>query len=142
MQKAKKGDVVEVHYTGKLEDGSVFDSSMNREPLQFKLGGGQLLPDFDRCVAGMSLGESKTIKIQYEKGYGARDENLVMTVDRSFLPSDLDPEIGQHLQLVQEDGGETVVKVVGLTEKTITLDGNHPLAGKNLEFEIKLVAIR
>ncbi len=137
---AKDGDTVKVHYTGKLEDGTVFDSSIEREPLQFTIGEGQLIPGFEQAVVGMSPGESKTVEIPADEAYPYREE-MVLVVDRDQLPEDLQPEVGQQLQMRQPDGQTILVKVIDVSELSVTLDANHPLAGKDLTFDIQLVEI-
>ncbi|NWF97828.1 MAG: peptidylprolyl isomerase [Nitrospirae bacterium] len=141
MEKAKIGDTVQVHYTGKLNDGTIFDSSVTREPLEFKIGDGRLIPDFESAVVGMNVNESKTIKIESEKAYGPHIQELVVTIERDRLPLTVQPEIGQHFQLQSPDGRTFVAEVTNITEKAITFDANHPLAGKDLIFDIELVAI-
>lgn len=137
---AKSGDTVRVHYTGKLEDGSVFDSSQGRDPLEFTVGSGQVIPGFDQAVAGMKPGDEREVTIPAENAYGDRKEDLVIVVERSQLPPDIDPDVGQQLQLKQ-DGQAFVVTVADVQPENITLDANHPLAGETLTFELKLVEI-
>ena len=141
MAQAKTGDVVKVHYTGKLDDGTVFDSSANREPLEFKIGEGQLIPDFEQAVVGMNPGDAKTIQIASDNAYGPHHEEMVIELDRKDLPENLEPKVDQKLQVRQDSGQEFVVTVTAVTEKSITLDGNHPLAGKDLTFDIQLSEI-
>ncbi|OGW34088.1 MAG: peptidylprolyl isomerase [Nitrospirae bacterium GWD2_57_9] len=141
MIQAKQGDTVKVHYTGKLEDGTVFDTSRSRHPLQFKLGKGQVIEGFEQAVASMNVGESKTTTIPVEKAYGARRDDMIVTVKRSQLPGDVQPNVGQRLEITQEDNQVMLVTVTDITDSTITLDANHPLAGKALTFELELVAI-
>lgn len=141
MEQAKSGDTVRIHYTGRLDDGSVFDSSRERDPLEFRLGSGQVIPGFDRAVDGMSPGEEKTITIPAAEAYGLRREEMVMRVGRDEFPPDLQPEVGQRLQMSQ--GTQMVVVVVTeVDEDGVTLDANHPLAGQNLTFDLQLVSIR
>ena len=141
MSQAKKGDRVSIHYSGKLTDGSQFDSSAGREPLQFTLGSGEVIPGFDEAVAGMQVGESKNVTIPADKAYGPRNEQLIMDVPKSQVPPDINPEVGQQLQMGGPNGEVVVVKVVSVTESAITLDANPPLAGEDLCFDIELVAI-
>ena len=141
MAQAKTGDTVKVHYTGKLDDDTVFDSSVDREPLEFTIGGGQLIPDFEQAVIDMSPGESKTIKIPSDNAYGPHREEMLIVVDRSQFPKDLEPRIDQKLQVRDPNGGDSVVTVVDITDANVTLDANHPLAGKDLTFEIQLTEI-
>lgn len=141
MTQAKKGDTVKVHYTGKLEDGTVFDTSRTRHPLQFKLGNGQVIEGFEQAVTGMNVGEFKTTTIPVERAYGPRKDDMVVTVKRDQLPSDVKPNVGQRLEITQENNQNMLVTVTDITDSTITLDANHPLAGKSLIFELELVGI-
>ena len=141
MAQAKPGDTVKIHYTGKLDDGTVFDSSANREPLEFTLNEGQVIPGFDQAVMGMSPGESKTEKIPMDQAYGPRIPEMVIEVNRQQMPPDLEPEGGQQLQLQQANGQTIPVLVTEVTESKVTLDANHPLAGEDLTFDIQLVEI-
>jgi FKBP-type peptidyl-prolyl cis-trans isomerase 2 len=142
MEQAKQGDTVQVHYTGKLEDGTVFDTSRSRHPLRFTIGKGQVIEGFEQAVAGMNVGESKTATIPVEQAYGPRRDDMIVTVKRDQLPPDVNPNVGQRLEITQEDNKVILVTVVDITESTITLDANHPLAGKPLIFELELVGIR
>jgi peptidylprolyl isomerase len=139
---AHVGDTVQVHYTGTLEDGTVFDTSVGREPLGFTLGAGQMIPGFEQGVLGMKLGESKTVTIPPEQAYGPYYEDRVWVVDRAQLPPGLEPEVGQQLQAGDAQGQSIIVTVTDVSETTITVDANHRLAGKTLIFEIQLVSIR
>jgi peptidylprolyl isomerase len=141
MAQAKKGDTVNVHYTGKLKDGTVFDSSVEREPLQFTISEGKILPGVEQEVIGMKPGDTKTIDIPADKAYGQHRKDLVLVVDKSKIPSHLKPTIGQQLKLNQPDGRSIPVRVTDITQSKVTLDANHPLAGKDLTFEIELVEI-
>jgi peptidylprolyl isomerase len=141
MTQAKQGNKVKVDYTGKLKDGSVFDSSASREPLEFMIGGGQVIPDFEDAVVGMNPGDSKTIEIPAEKAYGPRHEDLVIAVDREQFPPDINPELGDQLQISQPDGRASVVTVTDINDSSVTLDANHPLAGEDLTFDIQLVEV-
>jgi peptidylprolyl isomerase len=141
MVQAKPGDTVKIHYTGKLDDGTVFDSSVNREPLEFTLSGGQVIPGFDEAVLGMSPGESKTQKIPMDQAYGPHREEMVLEISRQQIPPELEPEVGQQLQVQQENGQTIPVFVTEVTESNVTLDANHPLAGEDLTFDIQLVEI-
>ncbi|UCF19398.1 MAG: peptidylprolyl isomerase [Gemmatimonadota bacterium] len=141
MSQAKNGDTVKVHYTGKLDDGTVFDSSAKREPLEFTLGKQQLISGFEDAVRGMSAGDSKTIRIPPDKGYGPHRPELVFQVGREAMPANLEPEVGQHLEMQQQDGRTLPLMVTEVSEASVTLDANHPLAGKELTFELELVEI-
>jgi peptidylprolyl isomerase len=141
MAQAKHGDTVKVQYTGKLEDGTVFDTSIDRDPLQFTVGEGQLIPGFEQAVAGMNPGESKTTKVPADKAYGPHRKEMAHAVDRNQFPAHLKPEVGQRLQLRQADGRTMVVTVTDVSESSVTLDANHPLAGEDLTFDIRLIEI-
>ena len=141
MQQVKKGDKVKVDYTGTLEDGTVFDSSAGREPLQFKVGGGQVIEGFDEAVIGMGAGEKKTVLIPCAKAYGETQNDLIMEVALEQVPPDLKPEIGMRLEVGGTDGQLLKVTVVGLAEKVGVLDATPPLAGKDLIFALELVSI-
>jgi peptidylprolyl isomerase len=141
MEQAKQGDTVKVHYTGKLENGTVFDTSRNRHPLQFTIGRGQVIAGFEQAVVGMNTGESKTAIVPVDQAYGPRRQDMIITMERSQLPPDLNPSIGQRLELTQMDDQRVLVTVTGITTTTMTLDANHPLSGKNLTFDIELVGI-
>ncbi len=141
MSAAKPGDTVCIHYTGKLEDGTLFDSSEGREPLQFAVGGGQVIPGFDNAVQGMAVGDKKSVTIEPEEAYGERHEQLVQEVPRDQLPDDLSPAVGMELQAKDETGQVMRLAVTAIDEASITVDGNHPLAGKTLNFDIELVEI-
>lgn len=141
MKAAKNGDTVQVHYTGRLENGTVFDDSSKREPLEFTLGKNRIIAGFEEAVIGMTPGDSKTINIACDQAYGTHKPEMVIRVERSQLPPDLKPVIGQQLQVNQDENNVIVVSVTEITDTHVTLDANHPLAGKNLVFDIKLVAI-
>lgn len=141
MTQAKPGDTVKIHYTGKLDDGTVFDSSVNREPLEFTLNAGQVIPGFDQAVVGMSPGESKTETIPMDQAYGPHRPEMVLQVDRQQMPPNLEPEVGQQLQVQSPQGQAVPVMITEVTDSKITLDANHPLAGEDLTFEIELVEI-
>ena len=142
MSEAKKDNVVKVHYTGKLDNGQVFDSSKDREPLEFKIGEGKLIPGFEKGVIGMKLEESKTIKIPYSEAYGDKKQELMIEVQNQQLPEELKPEIGMELVSKSPDGQEQIVKIAEVKEASIVVDANHPLAGQDLTFEIELVEIQ
>lgn len=141
MATAKSGDEVSVHYKGTLDDGSLFDSSDGREPLQFTLGKQQVIAGFDVAVEGMGLGETKTVRIPAQEAYGDRDEELVHTVGRSQMPAELTLRVGQTLRGRNARGAVSRMTVVAFDDENVTLDGNHPLAGEALTFEIKLISI-
>ncbi|HEY9621180.1 MAG TPA: peptidylprolyl isomerase [Crinalium sp.] len=141
MVQAKHGDTVTVHYTGKLDDGTVFDSSSGRDPLQFSIGDGNLIPGFENAVIGMSPGESKTQTIPSDEAYGAHYPEMVVVVDRQQIPPDLPVGVGQQLQIQQPTGQVIPVIITDISDSEVTLDANHPLAGETLTFEIELVAI-
>jgi len=141
MAQAKRGDTVRVHYTGRLEDGTVFDTSLSRRPLQFTLGNGQVIAGVENAITGMHIGESKTTVIPVEQAYGPRRNDMIVTVKRDELPPDLDAKIGQRLELTQLDNKTILVTVIDVTESSLTIDANHPLAGKTLTFDIELIGI-
>jgi FKBP-type peptidyl-prolyl cis-trans isomerase 2 len=141
MSQAKTGDTVQVHYTGRLSDGSQFDSSDGREPIQFEVGQGQVIPGFENEVVGLSVGDTKTFTIPAAEAYGLHREDWVVKVPRDQMPAQLELEEGRQLQVKQESGDVAVVTITGLTETEVTLDANHPLAGQDLTFDIELVAI-
>jgi peptidylprolyl isomerase len=141
MSQAKAGDTVHVHYTGTLEDGTQFDSSAGRDPLEFTVGSGQVIPGFENAVEGMAVGESKSVDISPEQGYGHRNEQMVQEVPKTALPDDLEPKEGMMLQAQGQDGKVVNLTVTSVAADSITVDGNHPLAGKTLNFAIELVKI-
>lgn len=138
MAKAKKGDQVSVHYTGTLEDGTVFDSSEKREPLQFTIGDGKIMPAFEQAVIGLATGESASTKVPAEQAYGPYRDEMVIDVDRKEFPKDIEPKVGDQLEARDANGGTTIVTVKGVSESHVNVDANHPLAGKNLKFDITL----
>ena len=142
MSHAKSGDTVKIHYTGTLDDGTQFDSSAGRDPLQFEVGSGEVIPGFDKAVEGMAVGDNKSVRIEAEEAYGPRHDQLVQEVDRSLLPDDLDPQEGMALQSSSPDGQVTQFMVTAVSDDTITVDANHPLAGQALSFDIELVDIK
>lgn len=141
MEQVKKGNVVKVHYTGTLEDNTVFDSSREREPLEFTVGAQQMIQGFDKAVEGMQVGDIKTVKIPSEEAYGPVNEQAIFNISKSQLPEGLTPEIGMQLESKQADGRRHLLSIVEVMEDEIKLDGNHPLAGKDLTFEIEMVSI-
>jgi len=141
MAEAKNGDTVKVHYKGTLEDGTIFDSSHERGPLEFTLGENKVIEAFERAVVGMGEGDNKNVTIPPEEAYGDYQDNLVIELERDKVPPDISPEVGMMLQLTSDDGRATNVLVTDVSDQSITLDANHPLAGKTLNFEINLVEI-
>lgn len=138
---AKNGDTLRVHYTGTLDDGTEFDSSREREPLEFTLGEGSLIPGFEKAVTGKEAGETVKVTIPAEDAYGEHLEELVIEVERGQVPAHITPEVGLMLQLTTEDG-EMDVLITEVNDEIITLDANHPLAGENLTFEIEILEVR
>lgn len=141
-QKAQQGDTVAVHYTGKLDDGEVFDSSKGRDPLEFQVGSGQVIPGFDRAVTGLGVGESREIRLDPEDAYGEPRKELVVAVERSQFPAEAEPVVGQQVQVQVAPGENRVATIQDVDDQNITLDLNHPLAGKPLTFDVELVEIR
>jgi peptidylprolyl isomerase len=141
MSQAKNNDKVAVHYTGKLDDGTVFDTSANKDPLEFTLGAGQVIPGFENGIIGMAEGETKTVKIAPAEAYGDVRQDLIISVKKDEIPADINVEVGQHLQINQPNGQAIPVKVTAATDTEVTLDANHPLAGQTLTFDIELVKI-
>jgi len=164
MAQAQQGDTVRVHYTGTLQDGSIFDSSeaaeqencgcdcsssggcgtgsdCGCEPLEFTIGGGNVIPGFEKAVQGLSVGESITVTIPADEAYGPRHDQLVAVVERAEMGGEIQPIEGQQLEVVLEDGSTMPVLITDVSETTVTLDANHPLAGQDLTFAIKLVEI-
>ena len=139
--KVKSGDHVKVDYTGKLEDGTVFDTSVGGTPFEFNVGQSEVIEGFDQAVIGMKVGESKTVTIPPDKAYGERSDGLLVTVDRTQLPATVVPEVGGLLSVSHEGSGDQTVVIVDVTDTTVTVDANSPLAGKTLVFEIKLLEI-
>jgi peptidylprolyl isomerase len=141
MSEAKRGDTVKVHYIGKLKGGTVFDTSINRNPLQFTIGEGQIIPGFEQAVVGMLPGQSKTVQVPTDKAYGPHREDMVVTLDQGQFPESLEPEVGQTLEITGSDGLRAVATVADIAEARVTLDINHPLAGMELVFDIQLIEI-
>jgi len=142
MAQARRGDVVRVHYTGRLDDGQVFDRSDEEEPLEFKIGEGEIIEAFETAIVGMSPGDSKTVTIEAADAYGLHRDDRILTVGRDELPDDVELSVGQQLQLRGDEDPPIIVTVIDVTPSTVTLDGNHPLAGENLTFDLRLVDIR
>ena len=141
MTQAKNGDTVKIHYIGKLADGTVFDTSSNKDPLQFTVGCGQVIPGFDEAVTGMAVGETKTAEIPCDKAYGPRNDNLILVVDKKQVPQELKPEVGQRLEVGSSSGELLAVTIIEVSEENLTLDANPPLAGEDLTFDIELLEI-
>lgn len=141
MIRAAQGDIVRVHYTGKLADGTVFDASPEDRPLHFIIGKNEVIPGFEEAVAGMYLGEKKRVIIPAEQAYGAHEERYVETLERSRLPANVELQVGRQLEVISESNERMLLMVTALTDSTVTLDGNHPLAGKDLHFDIHLLAV-
>jgi len=141
MAKVKDGDTIKIHYTGKLADGTVVDSTHEREPMQFAVGTGQVIPGVDKAVVGMAPGESKTVKLAADDAFGPRQDKMVFKLEKDKLPDGLTLENGRQLQYTPEKGPKRVLTIINVTDKNVTLDGNHPLAGKDLTFDLELVAI-
>jgi len=141
MSVAKSGDTVRIHYTGTLSDGSVFDSSEGRDPLEFTLGSGQVIAGFDTGVDGMAVGEKKTIEIPSDQAYGPVHEEARQEVPRSQIPAEIPLEVGLQLQMQSPTGQVVPVTVISISEEVVMLDANHALAGKDLTFALELVSI-
>jgi peptidylprolyl isomerase len=141
MSVAQEGNTVKIHYKGSLDNGTIFDTSEGRDPLEFTLGSGQVIAGFDEAVSGMAVGEKKSVKIPVDKAYGPRNEELVIAAPKEHVPADINPEIGQKLQMGGPNGELVVVTVVEISDTHITLDANPPLAGEDLNFDIELVEV-
>jgi len=141
MPGVKLGDKVKVHYKGKLESGAIFDSTEDKDPLTFKVGEGTVIPGFEQAMIGMNPGDEKTVKISAIRAYGPYQKQLVVEVDRDKFIDDVEPELGQRLQVSQPDGKKFVVTVASIEGTKVTLDANHPLAGKDLTFDIQLLEV-
>lgn len=141
MQQVKKGDTVKVHYHGKLTNGTTFDSSEGREPLEFEVGGGMVISGFDDGVTGMAVGEKKTIHIPADQAYGPKQEEMIMEFPRDRFPADMVPEVGMQLNMSNGSGQNFPVTITEVREAVVVLDANHPLAGEDLVFDLELVAI-
>ncbi|NQT47672.1 MAG: peptidylprolyl isomerase [Chloroflexi bacterium] len=142
MAQAKEGDTVKVHYTGRLDDGSVFDTSAKGDPLQFTIGMRQMIPGFEEAVVGMNPGDSRAVTIPPDKAYGSHHAQMVLEADRKEFPEHVNLQIGRTIRIGQQAGGPTLeFRVMALSEASVTLDANHPLAGKELTFDIHLIEI-
>lgn len=144
MSKAEKGKTVKVHYTGTLNDENktLFDSSREREPLEFTLGAGQMIQGFDNAVEGMAVGESKKVEIPMDEAYGPRKDEAIISVSKTQLPEGMEPQVGMQLEATQQDGRKQLLVVADVKEEEVVLDANHPLAGKDLVFDIELVDVK
>ena len=141
MSDAKPGDTVRIHYTGTLSDGSTFDSSAGRDPLEFTVGSGQIIPGLDSAIPGMTVGEKKTVEVPAAEAYGDRNPEGIQSVPRDQVPDHIPLDPGTQLQVQTGDGRTLPVTVAEVTEEAVVLDANHPLAGKDLTFEVELVEI-
>lgn len=140
-QTAELGDTVKVHYVGKLGNGEVFDQSKQEEPVSFEIGKGQLIQGFEQAVIGMAAGETKTEQVPYDFAYGERRDDLVLELEKDKIPEHLNPQVGDQLEIKQDEGNNIPVVVKEITEEAMTIDANHPLAGQDLTFELELVEI-
>lgn len=138
---AKRGDRVQVHYTGRLDDGTEFDSSADSDPISVTLGAGEVIPGFENALEGMSVGDKKTERLEAENAYGEHSEDLVFKVGREQLPDDAEIEVGDMLRVGFPDGSTAEVQVLEMDDQSVTLDANHPLAGKALTFDLEIVKI-
>ena len=141
MVQARMNDKVKVHYSGTLSDGTIFDSSLEREPFEFTIGQGMVVPGFENGIVGMNEGETKTVSISADDAYGPYKDDLVGVIDKSRIPEDIDLDVGMVLQMRSPEGGITNVTVADISDAGVTIDLNHPLAGKDLIFEIKLLEV-
>lgn len=141
MSKAEEGKTVKVHYTGKLKNGEVFDTSENREPIEFEIGKEQMISGFEEAVVGMEVGESKTVDLDKSEAYGEINDDLFIEVPKDQLPEDIEPEVGMQMSAQSQSGQQIPVKIKEVKDATIVVDANHPLAGRDLTFDIELVDI-
>ncbi len=141
MTQVKTGDTVRLHYTGTLADGATFDTSDGRDPLEFTVGSGQIIPGLDQAIPGMEVGDKKVVEVPADEAYGQPHPNARQDIPRSEIPEDIPLEVGVQLQMQAPDGQAIPVRVVAVTDETVTLDANHPLAGQDLTFAIELVSI-
>ena len=141
MVQAKEGDTVRVHYTGTLNSGQIFDSSKDRQPLEFKIGSGMVIPGFDAAVTGLEPGETTTATIPNAEAYGPYNEEMVAEIEKDKIPADFELAVGQRLQMQVPNGDAMAVTITDIKDGIVTLDGNHPLAGQDLTFELELVEI-
>ncbi|MEO7982945.1 MAG: peptidylprolyl isomerase [Bacteroidota bacterium] len=141
MAQVKSGDKVKVHYHGKLVSGETFDSSTGREPLEFEVGSGMVIPGFDNGVTGMTVGEKKTVNIPFDEAYGPRNPEMIIEMPKDRFPKDLDIEVGMPLGMSDQNGQQFEVRIVEIKDDVVMLDANHPLAGQDLVFDLELVEI-
>ena len=141
MTYAEPGDTVKIHYTAKLEDGEIFDTSSGKDPVQFTLGEKQVMPGIEEAVLGMAEGQSKTHEIQPDKAYGEPKQELIVRVDRNQFPEEMNPDVGQHLRFSDSHGREIIARVIDVTDDAVTVDANHPLAGEKVTFDIELLEV-
>ena len=141
MQQVNNGDKVKVHYHGRLTDGTTFDSSEGREPLEFEVGSGNVIAGFDEGVKGMTVGQKKTVQIPVDQAYGPKDPEMIVEFPKANFPPDMEPEVGMRLNMTNNTGQVIPVVIVDVKPETVILDANHPLAGEDLVFEIELVSI-
>lgn len=141
MAQVKNGDKVKIHYTGRLTDGTIFDSSAGHEPLEFTVGAAQVIVGFEEAVTGMEIAEKKNVTIGVDKAYGQRNEEMVIKIPRDQVPHDINPEVGQKLEMDSPEGQTMIVRIIEVTDEQISLDANPPLAGQDLEFDIELIAV-
>jgi len=141
MTEAKLGDTVKIHFTGKLQDQTVVETSKDRDPLEFKIGEGDVIPGLEQGVIGMAAGDKKTIAVAPEDGFGQRQEDLVVDLNKSEFPGDVEFAVGAYLNIESSDGKEFQAKVIEIKEETVTLDANHPLAGATINYDVELLEI-
>ena len=141
MHQAKRGDSVRVHYTGKMNNGTKFDTSRDGNPLEFTIGEGKIIPGFEKIVIGMKLGDTKTVTVPSDEAYGPRRDDRIITVDRDQVPEDSNPRVGQQIQMHGQGGESIPAMITGVTKKLVTMYANHPLAGKDLTFSVELIEI-
>lgn len=141
MSEVSSGDRVKFHYVGTLDDGSEFDSSLEREPLEVTVGQGEIIPGVEHALIGMTPGDTKTVRIEADDAYGAHDAEKVIQVERDQIPEDVELETGRMLELRGTDGSRSIVTIAEVSDDTVALDANHPLAGQNLTFQLQLVEV-
>lgn len=141
MQEVKNGDTVKIHYKGTLQDGTVFDQSEGRGPLEFKVGEQRVIPGFEKAVLGMKVGDKKTTTIPCDEAYGEKRDELLIKAPREKMPEGHEPKVGDQLQMMTQQGQPVPVEIIAVNDQEVTLDANHPLAGKDLTFALELVEI-